>query len=532
MKKIILVLILISSNALFAQQEDDNQSVELPEFVITGVQSIDIPIQKKKRPKLVSTLSNSFFNPVYPSDSFLITDFSTPQHEKVNLFQKSKNNKGLLKLGAGLNYLPTGEFYINAGSDHVLFTTNLYGSNIVDFVDYADYNESGAKLGLDFFVSSKSSFLPGLNVSIDGLYFRNDYNFYGSSTDPTYARETQKGIATISLSNSFNKVFKYKFDFTGRLFELKDIGLKENFLNGKTFLEFNFDKFGIKANGEYKLQTLNNFKNEDFTNSYFNGNGGIFIKPSNGFLVFLGASYSKQDSNDYFSPNASFIARLGKGASLTGSYTPHADFTTFYDMLQQNRYFVVGDFQNVFSKHRDNISASFIFQYEKYYEINIGFKHTIIEDYFYFEDATNPGLLEVKVSDEVKRIQAFLNLLFHLGPYGEFYSNTNFDLTRDIFEYFLPYHPKISTNLIYAYQMQNGFSFKTKFSLAMETYTDLLNTIEMENYFNLGMSLGYAFTERLTLTADFENLLFRTNFIYNLYEDKPFDALLGIEYRW
>ncbi len=530
MKKIILILLALSASFLFAQEED-NQSVELPEFVITGVQSIDIPIQKKKRPKLFSALSSNFFNPSYPSDSFLITDFSSPPKERVDLFQKNKNNIGLLKVGAGLNYQPTGEFYINAGSKNVLFTTNLFGSNVRDFVDHSDYNESGAQLGLDFFVSSNSSFLPGLNVSIDGMYFRNSYNLYGSF-DPTYNRETQKGIVTVKIANSFNKVFKYKFDFTGRFFELKDISLKENFINGKTFLEFDFGIFGIKANGEYKLQALNNFQQEDFNNNFFNANGGFFIKPSNSFLLFLGANYSKQDSNDYFAPNASFTARLGKGLSLTASYAPYAGFTTFYDILQQNRYFVVGDFQNVFSNYRDNITASFIYQYDKYFEINTGFKFAKIDGYYYFEDVTNPGNLEVQVADGVEKVSAFLNFLFHLGPFGEFYSNTKLNLTRNVDEFFLPYHPKINSNLIYAYDMDNGFSFKTKFNIAFETYADILNTVKMENYINIGLSLGYEFSDQLKFTVDFSNLLFRENFIYNFYEDKPFDVLLGIEYRW
>ncbi|MGD8777804.1 MAG: TonB-dependent receptor [Ignavibacteria bacterium] len=530
MKKLILILLVVSGAFLFAQ-EKENQSVELPEFVITGVQNIDIPIQKKKRPQLVSTLSGNFLNPTYPSDSFLITDLSSPQKDKVELFRENKNNSGLLKLGAGLNYLPTGEFYIAAGTKNFLFTTNLFGSNIRDFVDYSDYNESGAKLGLDFFVSSNSDFFPGLSISMEGMYYRNNYNFYGS-INPSYDRETQKTITSVKISNFFNNRFKYKFDLAGRLFELKDISLKENFFDGKTFLEFNLDGFGIKFNGEYKLQSLSNFKQQDFDNNFYNASGGIFIKPSDSFLLFLGTAFTKQDSNDYFSPNASFVARFGKGLSLTAGYTPHAEFTTFYDMFLHNRFFIVGDFQNIFSTYRDNINASLIYQYDKYFEINTGFKYANIENYFYFEDFINPGYFEVQVAEEAEKLTAFLNFLFHLGPFGEFYSNTNFNLTTNTDDDFIPYHPKVSSNLIYAYQMENGFSFRTKFNISLETYTDISNNEKMPNYINLGFSLGYNFSESLKFTVDLNNLLFRKNFIYNLYEDKPFDALLGIEYRW
>ena len=68
MKKYFILIILFFSTFLFAQTEQ--QSIELPDFVITGRQNIDIPIAVKKKPDLVSTISKDFLTPQYSPEEF------------------------------------------------------------------------------------------------------------------------------------------------------------------------------------------------------------------------------------------------------------------------------------------------------------------------------------------------------------------------------------------------------------------------------------------------------------------------------
>ena len=42
---------------IFGQENNTGQSIELPDFVITGVQTVSIPTAQKQKPQLISMLS-------------------------------------------------------------------------------------------------------------------------------------------------------------------------------------------------------------------------------------------------------------------------------------------------------------------------------------------------------------------------------------------------------------------------------------------------------------------------------------------
>ena len=56
MRKIILIFFL-SFTIVFAQEENQSQSIELPDFVITGNEKITIPKVQKSHPDLIPLLS-------------------------------------------------------------------------------------------------------------------------------------------------------------------------------------------------------------------------------------------------------------------------------------------------------------------------------------------------------------------------------------------------------------------------------------------------------------------------------------------
>ena len=60
MKKITLAILLLSGINVFGQGEQ--QGIELPDFVITGKQNIEIPKAVKPKPDLITTLSTDFIH--------------------------------------------------------------------------------------------------------------------------------------------------------------------------------------------------------------------------------------------------------------------------------------------------------------------------------------------------------------------------------------------------------------------------------------------------------------------------------------
>ena len=324
MRKYLVIVLVLLSTILYAQEKTENQgqSIELPDFVITGVQSVDIPVQKKPRPELIPTLSKEFFIPTYAPEEFELTDFSKPLRKDAEFYQNKKSNNGMFYVGAGINTVPAGEFYFNTGGENILFSTNFWGTNIKDYESYSDYNISGASLNTDIFVSTISSFLPGLKISVNAEYVRDAFKFYGS-LDPAKERERQDGKVSLSFSNTLNKSVIYGFDFSGKLYKLTDIDLQENLAAVKGFVEFALEKIAVGGYAVFQTQSFKNYFPEN-SNNFLSVDAFLKIKSTNTLNAKIGITYSKQDSSSFFAPTASVALKLGNNLALFGEFTPSA----------------------------------------------------------------------------------------------------------------------------------------------------------------------------------------------------------------
>ena len=404
---------------LKGQEGNSNQGVELPDFVITGIQNVNVPIMQKKIPELKSTLSEDFFEPSFSPEEFNLGDFSNPIRQKAELEINKQVYDGRLKLGAGRYSLPVGSLSYNKNFTNVLFMSKVWGSNIKEYIDKAGYNNSGILLNSYFFVSNKSKFLPGNVFSLSGKYFRDAYRFFGSS-NPDFKRETHTGNADISLSNHSDDIFNYGLDFKGQIYLVNENDFQENLFHGRGFVKTDFSKFGLDASLYFKRQMLSN---NISTNSSYNfitasANASFDLKET----LFLkgGVVYSNQGGNTFFYPTGAVALRFNDFISLFGEFSPNVEFKTFYDFINENPYFKLGSRDNVFVKHNINLKAALKYQYYKYIEISGGFKFIRTNNFVYFEDDNQQGFFDLHTAGSVNQYVAFLELFFHPGPYGNF----------------------------------------------------------------------------------------------------------------
>ena len=124
-------------------------------------------------------------------------------------------------------------------------------------------------------------------------------------------------------------------------------------------------------------------------------------------------------------------------------------------------------------------------------------------------------------------------MLFYPAQYGYFFGEIKYqDVTDNILNKTVPYEPKFKSQLIYGYDFKFGFGIKAEYQMAYEIFTNAGNTVKLDNYQNLSLSCSYKFWDSLTFTADFHNILNKSNFVWMGYQEKPFDIILGAEYRW
>jgi hypothetical protein len=528
MKKV--VIIILFPFMLYAQEATQDQSIELPEFVITGEQNISIPVMKKDRPEFVPTLSDEFFRPVYSPKQLTLSKRSDPIERELNLYKGSKAYSGLLILGAGYRTLPQGKLYYNHNSDNFLFKSKLYGSNTTEYIKNSGYNVSGVTASLDFYVNNQSSFLPGLNINLAGDFLRDSYKFYGSD-NPADERETFNTYGILSFQSDVSQNVNYAVSGETELLDLKDISFKEYLYSGKLDLDISFDNFGIGANGVYKYQDIdsNSVKSDNY---YYGGNLYAVLEPSNSFKFKFGVHYSTVDTAEYIAPFGIISFELDNNWTLVGKYTPNTEFTTYNKFIEKNKFIGINSNEYIFQKNDYNASVIIKYQYMKYYEINLGASYAKVDDLPYFDDDGTKGVFYLKKVRDIDRFQAYINLLFHSGPYGFFYGEIKYNRVQLADGKNVPYYPELSTGLIYGLEISNSLSAKTKLDIFMENYAGVENRVTLPAYIDWSMYLNYNLSGNLKLTLAVENILNNSNYIYNGYQEKTIDFIGGIQYRW
>lgn len=528
MKKLLLVLIFFVS-AVSAQNEQQN--IELPDFIITGRQAIDIPSAQKPKTELVSILSKEFFTPQYSSEDlpFLIT--SAPVAIYPSIKGAETYFDGNVKIMLGKETMPYGLLNLSQSFDYYLFNLKAWGTNIKDYQPYSNYNSSGIELSNDFSISTRSEFLPGTKILADAKYFRDSYYMFGSIT-PAQLREKNNGEARVAFSSLYSKIFNLAFGVTGNLFSLNENSLKEtNILaDGKINFRWNGLMFGGKA--ELKRQMLSN--NLSGKGSYNNFSTEVFIEaiPSSSIWINAGAYFNTNSSFNMFSPFVTVELLVDKGLTFGAEYKPKVDFFTMRNLLEKNLFATLSLTDNVFTKYYNDLSVTLRYEYQKVFSIAFLANYAKIDNYLYYEDLLNVGKFDIQTASGVQVLKSKLNFYLQPTQFGSLFAEAVVQDIRDINDQHIPYEPVFISSFAYNYSFNSSCGFGVKYKIAFQAYADLKNTQTINNYADLSASLWYELLGGLKFTADFQNILNRSNFVWKQYQEKPFDYLFGFEYRW
>lgn len=528
MKKLIILFLIIISPKLFCQSQ---QGIELPDFVITGKQNIDIPIAVKKKPELISTISKDFILPQYSPDELPILISSQPVPVIPNIGLVNDVFSGSLKLKAGRYTFPLGELNINQTFENYLFNTTVWGSNIREYIPNAGYNTSGISMTHEFFLGTKSDILPGAKIKAYGDYNRDSYKLYGSN-NPTFLREINNGSVLLSLSSSFSRWINYNFNTDGSIYNFAENGLKETNLNSQGTIEFKTGTMLFGASGNYRLQKLNNNLSNVSSYNFFTGKGYFTVSPADMFLLSFGVNYTNTGNETKLSPYASFEMKIEQGFTLNVNYKPHYEFYTYKDFLKRNPYVNFGLIDNTYEEYQNDVGAMIRFEYEKLFTASFTGRYNEITNYFYFEDKNKTGNFDLYLMPDAKVYSAKLDFTYNANQFGNLNYEAEYKQAKDGFSNNIPYQPEFSSSLVYSYDFVFGLELKLKYNLFYNIYTDTANSIKLDNYNDISLFFSYELLNDLKLTADFQNILNRNNYIWQQYQEKPFDILFGLEYRW
>ncbi len=525
MKKLILFLFL---PAIIFGQTENKQSLELPDFIITGTRGVEMPVLQKKKPKLIPVLSNDFFMPLFSPEDFAPEILPAPYQKELKLASPVTTYQGKAAVSLGRYTLPAGEFSFVKDFSGLIMNFNALGSNIGDYVPNAGYNNSLLSLGGDYFVKSSSSFFNGTKFSFNGSYFRNSYKMFAS---PVPADERNSSIFSegASLSNNAFEYMSYDFALNAKQSAFNYLDSKETMVNGIGSIEFKSPLFNIVGRMDYKGAALKNNAGYDDYNALLGTTALLKIKPVSGMVASFGVYLANYNSSSFFMPAASLELILNQSLSLFADFSPQVELNSFSDILSVNRY---ASFQPaVFQRKKGDMKVSLRYEYGRYFEITGGMGFASYANFLYFEDNIFPGVFSPMQTD-AKRFYSFFKFTFLPGPFGYFYSDLTFQQVKNDGGNYIPYQPMLDADLVYGYDFDSGLLFKVKLGLQTGAYTDSANNDKLPSFQDLSVSLGYKILSNLTLKLEANNITGSRNYYFNGYREKPFDILAGVEYRW
>jgi len=528
MRKLILIFF-FSLSFIFAQEENQSQSIELPDFVITGNEKITIPKVQKSYPDLIPLLSKDFFTPLNISDDQTSIELPKVENKIVSIPKYLQTTHAMLKLNAGLYTWPAGEFYYNNWIDNFSYNAHIFGLNELEYVKNAGLSYGGLSLGSSYYLNNNSHFLPGLEISLHGNYLYESFNFFGSDNS-NLERITNNGFAELSLNYITDPISNFGLVFNDKYYKQKDDEISENIFGTNAFVKFKVYNSDIKLEGSYKNQSVNS-ESGQFGNTYFyNILGTLTIHPFNFINLRGGIYFSESNGNTFFTPYAYGSIKLNKSLTVYGEFSPNTEFKTLSDFRDANRYYQLNNFTNLFIENKVNFKAAVKYEYERYFEISAGAGYLNSDNNFYFEDNIKNGFFTI-YKDDIENTFAFVNFLFRRGPFGQFYSELKLQHITGSNSKKVPYHSSILADANYSYSWTD-FEVKLKLNYFSESFTDFLNTNKIPAKINAGIDLSYEIFENFDLTLSLQNLLNDKYYYFRNYKAKPFDLIAGFEFRW
>ena len=530
MKKLVLILLFAVSFSQLYSQNEQNQTIELPDFVITGKRNVDIQSVPKSKADLIPIVNKEFFIPKFSSDEVPLLSLESGFSNKYKYQFPDDYFTGRLRLGGGNVVLPDGEFFASANIQNFKLSGKVWGSRITDYLPYSKYDESGAAINNTIFFDTKSSFLPGSIINIGGKYFRNAYSFYAAGN--LYPeRKTTKGTINFEFENRFQNYLNFDFQLSIDNIGINESGLSETLLNGRGDVFFRYSDFQIGGDFDYKLRKYDdNFLN--YSDQFISLTPVIKFAPSTRLSIAGGLTINSDFDGATFLPYGLARFEFADGFLAFAELSGKSDFLSIKDFLSVNRYFDPSGINGVFRKNKFGLSAGLRFQLKDIIDISLKSSYNRFNSFPYFGNSTNLGKFEIRTKDSIDKLSFELAGMINSPLMGRLSANLGINKITDKNGFYLPYSPKLKGMLKYDYQFSNMFSGGISYDLLSDYYTDELNLIKMKDFHNFGIHFNYYMIESIELSASVNNLFDNNNYYWQNYLEQPLGVSLNVIVRW
>jgi hypothetical protein len=521
----ILILIKIVPAFIFAQ----TNSIELPDFVITGSKSVSMPVIKKNIPDVLVNIKSSELDIDLTRESVPELKLSSPDILVNNVDTISESKSGLLKIGAGYYIQPVGDLYLNSGIEHVLVNLHLYGENIKDYEDFSRYNISGAEGKLNFFISPKSVIFPGAKLNFSGKYIKNNYRLFGSE-NPSRLRQNDISGTHLSFENYYSNNFNYSINFYANKLEMKSDSLQEIDMNIEPKFIFKWNGFKFFTSASFRTyKVYSDFSDYNYQQIY---SGYAEINPVKNTTLKVGGEFYNFEHSNYFKPLAEISYQLSSQFLFTGRFNPYIKYYSHPDFINVNPYYLPDITNNVAENHKLFSEFSMLYDYGEKIQVKAFISYDNIDSLVFVDDYKLQKQTKVETLSDVWNLKAGVNTSLRTEILGNYYFNVQWQSLFNKSKIYLPGYPDLILNFIHDIAISKFVRLITKLNYSDGLYYQFNNKIKYPSQLNVNLGINYFINSDLNLFMNIDNLTNKKYFDYEYYKHKPLDILMGFEYQW
>ena len=533
MKKVFFFLI-IQLALLFAQRDTVRSKIpeiELPDFVITGQATVEIPRQNKATPDLIAPLSKEFILPRIKVQELKLEGLSDPSRQQPSIIDTSLKYSGRIKTAAGIYSLPEAEVFYSAKIKNVLFSAGG------DFENSRDYEKNSKYLKSNFFLNNsliiKKEDQPPARLNLGGIF-----NYFKYSNFKSFSSDTFNYITNVNLNGSFENLFYREFNLSfGGNFDFQklsrwDFSFAEVSVSGT--LRSTFEHFELTASAQpylYKV-SKNLTKNSLILSAY----GELYFrKLFNVMNIITRMDYQseKENGSQFLAPSVRFGFGLSDYWTLTLYYENKLLNKTPVQIWNENPYLDSSAFNYSIERIKNKIGFGTIIYFDRTSNLKFELSRYNVAGKNVFEyDTINAGYFNLKKL-ETEAIELNTFLFVDLKNYGDLLLNLRYLNSRlKVTTRQEPHTPAFQSKLSYGYKFDFPLYLSLSFLYNSVSYGDINHRLKIDPYTELELSADYQFLKFLNAGLELKNILNKKNYRWFNYNQKPFDVQLYLKARF
>ena len=518
------------------QRSSGLPKIDLPEFVITGIASIDLPGVEKEPPD-----ENDVWLPRIPHDTAgAARDRNTievaVQEKRSALQVHSPVSNGKIEASLGTHFTPRVGFWLGQLQQDYWYRADLQYRSTKGFA--LNTNRSGGRFAAEggMPLQSTSSWLDRATVGGHLDYGSETYRFFGSS-DPSLTRT----VAQFSLGGSLTSSSGSPLDYTAAL-AFKSLSVSDS--SAKT----TENRFDLALESRFSIASAALVGRVQIATASLSGS-------SSGSLPFVEVSVSSQRiwwhdffadlSAHFYHAKSNLDQRLSKvyphiglgyvllgNSTLSLTYRGEVEFGTLSSFLKSCQYLSVSSLLRN-ADVRADIAGALETDWNEVWRTRFSARYRSVRDYALLSELVPPGIWSMVYSGSTTLTT------YAVDVFAKFNSNDYFGVTAalnstecSVTEDKIPYVPDLEITGVLAQSIVPGWSVSPWMRFVDRRRVDVFGGKSIPAYLLLGLRTEYGVLQRINIFVDVQNLTDRRFEVWRGYRADPFMISAGASYRW